>query len=185
MNLALRKSSVFTCNLISQSYNILFLALVFSNQTKRKFRVKAWTAVSKELLGVFFVNYKDISMPKNVWNPWVLSVLSARESRYCCCSACNKFDGRTVATSNRKNSKARNWIQNSPKTDESRGLFYSDAGYHMESVYNLQASTDCLTWLLSPPSPPLPLHLTKTDQPALKAPRLRCFDGWNRSSNKW
>ena len=111
MNLALRKSSVFTCNLISQSYNILFLALVFSNQTKRKFRVKAWTAVSKELLGVFFVNYKDISMPKNVWNPWVLSVLSACESRYSCCTGRNKFDGRTVATSNRKNSKAQNWIQ--------------------------------------------------------------------------
>ena len=33
----------------------------------------------------------------------------------------------------------------SPKTDESRGLFYSDAGYHMESVYNLRASIDCLT----------------------------------------
>lgn len=43
------------CNLISQSYNTLFLALVFSSQTKRKFRVKAWMEVSKESFNVLFL----------------------------------------------------------------------------------------------------------------------------------
>ena len=49
---------------------MLFLALVFSSQIKKKYIVKAWTEVSKESSGVFFCTLKGTSLPKNVSNPY-------------------------------------------------------------------------------------------------------------------
>ena len=174
----LTKSSIFTCNLISQSCNILLLGLVLYNQTKRKFRVKAWTELSKESLGVFLVYYKDISMPKNVWNPWVLSVLARAKVDTVVDKrnnvSCN-VDGPTVATSKRKNSEARNWNQNSQKPMNLELSLHRQRGYQREICIQ-SSSFHWLPDMMSCPSPPpLLVNLAKTDQRALKAPRLNAL----------